>query len=214
VDNAGGVAQLIEIARVMSHPVPRPLRTLLFIATTGEEEGQLGAAYYVSHPSYPLAQTIANINLDFFEPWGRTRDVINYGPTGSTLDDILAAVARQEGRTITPDPTPEEDFWRRGDQYRFALAGVPSSFPAPGIHYVGRPEDYGLTKGKEYTDRDYHEVSDEVRPDWDWSGAAQEVGFLAEVGYRLASDSIPPVWKDSTMCPACRSRGAELVHAR
>jgi Peptidase family M28 len=213
VDNAGGVAQLIEVARTMSRP-PRPPRTLLFIATTAEEEAQLGAAYYVAHPSYPLAHTVANINLDFFEPWGRTRDVINYGPTGSTLDDILAAVARKGGRTVAADPTPEENFWQRGDQYRFALTGVPSVFPAPGIHYVGRTDAYGPMKGQEYTEHDYHQVSDEVRSDWDWSGAVQEVGFLAEVGFAVASDSAWPTWKDTTMCPACRERGAELVHGR
>jgi Zn-dependent M28 family amino/carboxypeptidase len=206
VDNAGGVAQLLEVARRMKQMRPGPGRTVLFIATTGEEEGQLGASYYVAHPSYPLAQTLANINLDFFLPWGRTRDVINYGPTGSTLDDIIAAAARAEGRAVTPDPTPEEGYWQRGDQYPFALAGVPSAFPAPGTHYVGRADDFGVTKNKEYTDRDYHQVSDEVRSDWDWAGAAQEVVFLTNVGNLVAADSVAPRWKDSTVCPACRDQ--------
>jgi hypothetical protein len=208
VDNAGGIAELLEIARMFRRITPRSPRTLVFIATTAEEEGQLGASYYVAHPTYPLSHTLADINLDFFEPWGRTRDVINYGPTGSTLDDVFGSVARAEGRSVTPDPTPEENFWQRGDQYRFALAGVPSIFPAPGIRYVGRSDSYGLEKAKDFTVHDYHQVSDEMRSDWDWSGAAQEVEFLTQLGYRIARESRHPIWKASTMCPSCRARRA------
>ncbi len=208
VDNAGGVAQLLEIARALMRSAPRPPRTIVFIATTAEEPGLLGASYYVAHPTYPLVHTLAEINLDFFLPWGRTRDVINYGPTGSTLDDVVAKVARSEGRSVTPDPTPEENFFQRADQYPFALAGVPSIFPAPGSRYVGRPEGYGAAKIKEYAEHDYHQVSDSIRSDWDWSGAAQEVAFLTRVGYLVATGSRYPTWKVSTSCPSCRARRA------
>ena len=167
VDNAGGVAQLLEIARALMQSAPRPPRTIVFIATTAEEVGLLGASYYVAHPTYPLTHTLADINLDFFAPWGRTRDVINYGPPNRVYARrCRSQAARSEGRSVTPDPTPEENFFQRADQYPFALAGVPSIFPAPGSRYVGRTEGYGAAKIKEYEEHDYHQVSDSIRSDW------------------------------------------------
>jgi hypothetical protein len=201
-DNAGGVAQMLEVARAFSRMSPRPKRTILFIATTGEEEGLLGAWYYVKHPAYPLDHTVADINLDFFTPWGRTQDVIDYGPGGTTLDDILEGTARAEGRTVTPDPTPQEHFFERSDQYPFAALGVPAMFPAPGVHYVGRPDGYGQRMDSLHPV--YHDVTDQVLPDWDLSGAAQEVEFLTRVGYAIAQDDGLPVWKPTTVCQLCR----------
>jgi Zn-dependent M28 family amino/carboxypeptidase len=138
-------------------------------------------------------------------PWGRTLDVINYGPTGTSLDSILAAVAETSGRAISPDPTPEERYFERSDQYPFAMAGVPAIFPAPGTRYVGRPDGYGSAKLEEYSKHDYHQASDEVRADWDLSGIAQEVRLLAQVGYEVAQWSGRPVWLPSTVCVACRA---------
>jgi Zn-dependent M28 family amino/carboxypeptidase len=206
VDNAGGVAQLIEIARAFTSAPARPRRTIYFIATTAEESGLLGASYYVGHPVVPMTQTVANINLDFFLPWGRTSDVIDYGPTGTTVDSVLAEVARGQGRSITPDPTPEEHYFQRGDQFPFAMAGVPAIFPAPGVHYVGKPDGYGKTKLDSYIQRDYHQVSDEVRSDWDYSGAVQDVILLARVGYNVAQTERRPTWNATTKCAACRER--------
>ncbi len=105
----------------------------------------------------------------------------------STLDDVLDAVAREQGRTVAPDAEPEKGFYYRSDHFEFAKQGVPALDPKAGIHYIGKPEDYGRRKRDEYTQNDYHKVSDEVKPDWDLSGAVEDLQLLFEVGYRVAA---------------------------
>lgn len=143
-DNAAGTAGVLELARAWRTLKPR--RTILFLWPTAEEKGLLGAKYYVEHPLYPLAQTVANINLDYFSNWrwGRTRDFSIGGLGNSTLDDLTAEAVGRQGRTLTGDTFPEQGFYFRSDHYEFARAGVPSLETAPGIDYRNRPTDYGI----------------------------------------------------------------------
>jgi Zn-dependent M28 family amino/carboxypeptidase len=197
-DNASGTAGLVEIAEAFARLVPPPRRSVLFLAVTAEEYGLLGAKYYAAHPLYPLERTLANINIDGLNQWGRTRDLVVIGLGSSTLDEILAEVARARGRTIRPDPEPEKGFFYRSDHFEFAKQGVPALFTDEGIEYVGKPEGYGLKKREEYTARDYHKPSDEMKPDWDLAGAAEDVRLLFEVGFRVAQGDRWPEWKPGT----------------
>jgi len=208
VDNASGTAAMLEIARQLKHISPAPKRTLLFIAVTAEEQGLLGSQYYAQNPLYPLDKTLADINTDADLPmWGRTKDVIVIGLGASDLDDYLRDAAAEQGRTLTPDAEPEKGFYYRSDHFNFAKVGVPALDTDAGIDYIGKPAGFGKQKKDEYTANDYHSPSDEVRPDWDLSGYAEEAKLLMAVGYRVANADKFPEWKPGNEFKAIREKG-------
>ena len=194
LDNATGTAGLLAIAQAYQKMRPAPRRSILFLATTAEEEGLLGARQYALRPLYPFSRTLANINLDGFFPFGRTKDVINNVPGYSTLDELLDEAAAAHGRIVKPDFLPSGGMLYRSDHYEFAKAGVPILFATSGFEAVGKPGGYALGKIIEYT-KHYHNVSDEVRPDWDFSGVAEDAQLLFMVGYRVAQADSRPEWK-------------------
>jgi Zn-dependent M28 family amino/carboxypeptidase len=198
VDNATGIGGLIELARAFGSLSQPPGRSILFLAVTAEEQGLLGSEYYAVTPIYPLASTLAVINMDSLNVHGRTNDVTIVGLGNSDLDDIAAEVAAGQGRVIKPDPTPEKGSYYRSDHFPFARQGVPALSAGAGIDYVGKPEDYGRKIKEEYTAHTYHQPSDEVQPDWDMSGAVQDLQFYGLVGYRVAQDGKYPEWKPGT----------------
>ena len=194
-DNASGVAMMLEIAGGFAALPTPPRRSVLFLAVTAEEKGLLGAKWYAEHPLYPLAKTLADINMDVVNLWGRTTDVTSVGQGLSTLDDLLAERARAHGRVVRPDPEPEKGTYYRSDHFEFAKLGVPALNAKGGIDFPGKPPGFGLKKRDEYTQKDYHKVTDEVKPDWDLSGAVEDARLLLEVGYRVAQGDRYPEWK-------------------
>jgi len=203
-DNASGTAGLLELAKAYTKLQLRPKRSILFLSVTAEEQGLLGAKYYAENPLYPLRSTLANINMDGLNTWGRTKDMVLIGLGNSTLDDIVMEVARQQGRTIQPDAEPEKGFYYRSDHFEFAKQGVPALDPEPGVDYIGKPEGYGLQKRREFTERDYHRVSDVIKPGWDLSGAVEDLQLLFQVGYRVAEGEQYPEWKPGSEFKAKR----------
>jgi Zn-dependent M28 family amino/carboxypeptidase len=204
LDNASGTAQMLAIARAFTKLPRAPKRSVLFLAVTAEEQGLLGARYYARNPLHPLEKTLANINIDGINQWGRTRDIVVIGLGNSTLDDLLARVAQEQGRTIAPDPEPEKGFFYRSDHFEFAKLGVPALYTDAGIEYLDKPVGYGRAKRDEYTANDYHKPSDEIKPDWDLSGAVDDARLLFEVGYRVAQGRSWPEWKPGTEFKALR----------
>ena len=200
-DNAAGTAGVLELGRAFRTLHPSPRRTLLFLWPTAEEKGLLGARYYVEHPLYPLRQTVANINLDYFSNWGwgRTHDFSIVGIGNSTLDDLTAEAVRRQGRVLTGDTAPEQGFYFRSDHYEFGRKGVPSIETSPGIDYVGKPAGFGVQKRSEYISKDYHHPSDVVKPDWDLRGAVEDLQILFEVGYEAAQQGGRPTWKSDAV---------------
>jgi len=196
-DNAAGTAGVLELARAFKSMQPSPRRTMLFLWPTAEEKGLLGARWYVEHPLYPLAQTVANINLDYFSNWGwgRTHDFSIVGIGNSTLDDVTEAAVKAQGRVVTGDTAPEQGFYFRSDHYEFARVGVPSIETTPGIDYVGKPADFGTRMRAEYIGHDYHQPSDVIKPGWDLSGAVEDLQVLLDVGFRVAQSDGRPAWK-------------------
>jgi Zn-dependent M28 family amino/carboxypeptidase len=193
-DNASGTAQMLEIAEAFAALPEKPARSILFLAVTAEEQGLLGAKYYAENPLYPLARTVANINMDGANQWGRTEDIVVIGRGNSTLDDVLAEAAAAQSRTLEPDPESEKGFFYRSDQFEFAKQGVPALYTDDGTRYVGKDPSYGRMKRDEYTGGDYHGVDDEVKPDWDMTGAADDAALLFEVGYRVSQRAAFPEW--------------------
>ncbi len=205
-DNASGTAALIEIARAYAQLKPEnaPKRTILFLSVTAEEQGLLGSEYYAEHPLYPVSRTAANINMDSMNVWGKTRDITEIGKGKSTLDEVVADVAEQQGRTVRSDPEPEKGSYYRSDHFSFAKVGIPAFDPDPGIDFVGKPAGWGIAKRQEYTANDYHKPSDVIKPDWDLSGAAQDCQLYFLVGLRVADAPKMPEWKPDAEFKAIR----------
>jgi Zn-dependent M28 family amino/carboxypeptidase len=206
VDNASGTACLLEWARVFANITPAPKRSILFLAVTAEEKGLLGAKYYAEHPLYPLTKTLANINKDGINQWGRTSDITVIGLGNSTLDDILGAAARTQGRTLRADAEPEKGYFYRSDHFEFAKQGVPALNTDAGVEYIGKPADYAKKTRDDYTTKDYHGVGDEVRNDWDLSGALEDLQLLLIVGWEVANGESWPEWRPGTEFKALREK--------
>jgi Zn-dependent M28 family amino/carboxypeptidase len=205
VDNASGCAGLLELAHAYAQLTPAPKRSILFLAVTAEEKGLLGSKYYAANPLYPLKNTLADLNMDSMNTWGRTRDLVVIGLGNSTLDDVAKRVAdEQGGRMLKPDPTPERGAFYRSDHFEFAKQGVPALNIDPGEDYIGKPAGFGAQKREEYTTNDYHKVSDEIKPGWDLSGEVEDMQLLFEVGRLVADAPTFPAWKPGTEFKARR----------
>jgi Zn-dependent M28 family amino/carboxypeptidase len=203
-DNASGCAELLELAKAYKALKTPPSRSILFLSVTAEEKGLVGSEYYATHPLYPLTKTAADINMDGINQWGRTSDYTVIGLGKSTLDDVLTAQLASEHRTVRPDPEPEKGFYYRSDHFEFAKQGVPALDIDAGIDFIGKPASYGMTKRNEYTEHDYHQPSDEVKPDWDLSGAVDDAQVLFRVGYVVAQQDALPQWKPGSEFKAKR----------
>jgi Zn-dependent M28 family amino/carboxypeptidase len=204
VDNASGVAGLLEMAQAFATQRPRPSRSVLFLAVTAEEKGLLGSKYYAAHPLHPLEKTLAVINMDGLNTFGRTHDVASIGLGNSTLHDVLIAEATAQKRVVTGDSEPEKGAFYRSDHFEFAKRGVPGLHFAGSLDYLGRPAGWGKLKSDEYTARDYHKPSDEIKPDWDLAGAIEDLQLYFRVGRDLCETHEWPRWNDGAEFKAVR----------
>ena len=195
LDNASGTAALLEIAEAFTKLATPPKRSILFLAVTAEEKGLLGAKYYAENPLYPLNKTLANINMDGVNQWGRTTDITMVGDDNSSLIDLLREAATAQRRTVNPDPESEKGLYYRSDHFEFAKQGVPALYTDSGAIYEGKDPAYSKQKRDEYTSKDYHKVSDEIKTDWDLTGAVDDAQLLTMIGYRVAQGDKYPEWK-------------------
>jgi Zn-dependent M28 family amino/carboxypeptidase len=208
LDNATGVAALLELAEAFVRAPRRPDRTVLFLAVTAEEQGLLGAKHYAEHPLYPLERTLANLNLDGANVAGRQRDIGVVGAGLNTLEDLLATAATSQDRVVRPEAEPEKGGYYRSDHFEFAKVGVPALYlDKTSDDILGRPPGYGKQRRDEYRDRDYHKVTDEVKPWWDLAGAVDDTRLLFLVGWEVAHTSRWPEWKPGAEFKARRDAG-------
>jgi Zn-dependent M28 family amino/carboxypeptidase len=194
-DDALGCASLIELGRAFTKLPAPPRRSILFLAVTAEEQGLLGSEYYTVSPIYPLAKTVADINLDSWNVHGRTKDLTLVGYGASDLDDYARDAAGEQGRVVHADAEPEKGFYYRSDHFNFAKQGVPALDPDSGIDYLGKPAGYGQQVRDEWTSERYHQPSDVVLPDWDLTGTREDLTVFFAVGYRVAQADKIPEWK-------------------
>lgn len=195
MDNASGVAGLLEIARSFTTSKSKPLRSILFMAVTAEEQGLLGSKYYAEHPLYPLNKTLADINMDSINVWGATRDVQIIGFGQNTLEDTYATLVKAHKRSVVVDSEPEKGRYFRSDQFSLAKQGVPSLYIKSGIDFPGKPAGWGQAKLDDYTQHDYHAPSDEIKADWNLAGAAEDMQLLYQLGMTVATADSWPSWK-------------------
>ena len=194
VDNADGIATMIEIGRAFAHG-PKPDRSVLFLAVTAEEKGLLGSEYYAANPLYPLAKTVANINMDALSPAGPAKNFTSSGDAASTLQDEMIAVGKAQGRYYSPDPRPEAGTFFRSDHFSFAKRGVPAISFGSGDDLVNGGTAAGEAFDKLYTAERYHQPADEYDPSWNLEGMAQDGQLMLDLGRKLANSTTWPEWK-------------------
>jgi Zn-dependent M28 family amino/carboxypeptidase len=194
-DNATGTAGLLLLAKAFKAMPTPPKRSILFLSVTAEEQGLLGSQYYSVTPLYPLNKTLANINMDEINKWGLTKDLTVIGLGASELDEYAEQAAKEQGRVLRPDPAPENGSYYRSDHFNFAKQGVPALNPGSGVDFVGKPAGWGLAQDQTYIDNDYHKPSDEIKPDWDLSGGAEDLKLYLTIGYRVAQAAKFPEWR-------------------
>jgi Zn-dependent M28 family amino/carboxypeptidase len=212
LDNATGTSALIELAEAFKMIEPPPSRSIIFLAVTAEEQGLLGSAYYATHPIYPLTKTVAAINMDALNIYGKMKDITVVGYGNSELDNYVEAAAAEQGRIVRPNPTPEKGSFYRSDHFSFAKQGVPALYTSTGIDHVEHGEEWTLAKKEKYTAENYHKPSDEFDPNWDLLGAIDDLRLLFRVGYKLSMESTFPNWKEGTEFKA--KRDADMEAAR
>jgi len=203
VDNASGVASLLAVARAAALSEPTK-RSRVFVAVTAEEQGLLGSEWYAMHPTFPAGRIAANLNVDSANVLGRTNDVGFVGYGRSSVDRIVEAVAKTQGRTVHGDPFPEKGSIYRSDQFSFAKIGVPGIFVNGGPSYVGRPAGWGEEQQELYVKLHYHQPSDEYSKDWDLEGAVEDARLLLLAGMRIANEAEMPGWNAGNEFEAAR----------
>ncbi|CAN5555234.1 M28 family metallopeptidase [soil metagenome] len=207
IDNASGIAAVLEIAEAFTKTRKRPLRSTVFLAVTAEEQGLLGSAYYSENPIFPLSRTVANINMDALKPFGKMKDLTVIGLGQSELDEYAKEAAAEQGRYITPDPNPGAGSFYRSDHFNFAKIGVPALYAKGGYDHVEKGIEFGEKVDKEYTAMHYHQPSDQYEPEnWDLSGMVQDVQLFFNIGRRLANETNFPEWKDGSEFKAIREK--------
>ena len=187
---------MLELAEAFAAVEP-PARTVVFVTLTAEESGLLGSGYYAEHPAVPLANTIANINVDSGNLEGATEDITGIGAERSEMLALLRTAAAAEDLTVTPDSEPNQGSFFRSDQLAFARGGVPAVFIETGSRYRGRPADYAETVSADYRANRYHQPADELRDDMPFAGIVQQTRVALRLGYRLANSTLRPQWNAS-----------------
>jgi Zn-dependent M28 family amino/carboxypeptidase len=200
VDNASGIAGMLAVATALKARIAsgRPLgRSVLFVATTGEEEGLLGSDFFAGHPTLPLRDVAAVVNLDSMNVQGRTKTIQVIGPGQTTMEDVLTDIAKTEGRTVVGDEHPGSGGYYRSDHFSFARRGVPAIYLRGGSEM----EDGGTQRGRELGEikaKHYHTVDDEFDETWSFEGTLQDVQTIAELVARVADAEAPPAWRPTS----------------
>jgi Zn-dependent M28 family amino/carboxypeptidase len=206
LDNGSGSATLMELGRAFGTMQPRPKRSVLFLSVTAEEQGLLGSEYYAEHPLYPLASTAAEINMDGMNMLGKTRDITIIGLGQSSLDAVVEAAARAQGRVVRSDPQPEMGHYYRSDHFSFAKVGVPALDLDSGIDYIGQPAGWGIKMRDDYTANDYHKPTDVMKPYWKTDGDVQDTELYMNVGVAVANAAKMPQWSAKSEFKAAREK--------
>jgi Zn-dependent M28 family amino/carboxypeptidase len=205
LDNASGTAGLLEIAKAFRTIEPGPKRTIVFLSVTAEEQGLWGSAYYADNPVYAKEKTVANINMDGINPYGKMKDVMVVGTGQSEMEDLLKEEARLLNRDVFPDDESEKGYYFRSDHFNFARIGIPALYLKTGSDFVGKGKEYGNQLKVTYTQKYYHQPSDEFDTTrMNFEGGVEDLKLLFQVGKRLAFSDTWPQWKQGSEFRAIR----------
>ncbi|CAN7384258.1 M28 family peptidase [Brevundimonas sp. LjRoot202] len=204
-DNASGTVGVVEMARQLSQ-APRPERSIVFAHMAAEEMGLMGAYGYAADPVYPLATTVADINIDMLPLSGPTKDIPIFGKGQNDLEDRLQALAEPLGRYVSDDHMPEQGFYYRSDHFPFARAGVPALMPWHGWDWVEGGREAGEAAWRAKFGADYHKTSDEWSPELNFTSAVENLTLLYHLGLDLANSEDWPGWKSTSEFAQVRAR--------
>ena len=197
IDNASGVAMLLEIAEAFAALPSPPERSVYFVTVSAEESGLLGSALFAANPPVPLRDVVANVNVDSGNLYGETDDIVGIGAERSEMLGLLREAARAEGMTVTMDPSPNQGLFFRSDQLAFARGGVPAVFINTGERFRGRPAGYAAQVRASYRGSRYHQPGDELTPDLSFGGILQQTRVAFRLGYGIADTDLRPQWRPS-----------------
>jgi Zn-dependent M28 family amino/carboxypeptidase len=204
LDNASGTAALLALAKAFKTD-EQPDRTVVFLSVTAEEQGLWGSAYYAKNPIYPKEKTVANINMDGVNPYGKMKDVSVIGVGQSEMEDLLDEELKKLGRYAAPEPNPVVGYYFRSDHFNFAKIGIPALYIGTGIDHVEKGKEYGKQLQEEYVAQYYHKPADAYDPKrWNLDGAVDDVQLLYQVGRNLANSTKWPGWKEGSEFKAIR----------
>ena len=207
VDNATGVAAILELAEAFRKAKTPPKRSILFLAVTLEESGLLGSKYYVAHPVIPLDKTVGVINLDALAPVGKAHDITVVGKGSSELEDVLKTVLDTQQRVAKGEENTAAGYYFRSDHFNFAKAGVPALYIDSGTDLLEGGQTAGDAAGKDYTDNRYHKPGDQYdAATWKLDGIVQDVETAYSVGETLANDGQWPNWNAGNPFKAARDK--------
>nr|MBP6597572.1 M20/M25/M40 family metallo-hydrolase [Arenimonas sp.] len=204
IDNATGVAGVLEIAEAFAVQATKPERSVVFLMVTLEESGLLGSKYYAANPVIPLKDTVAVINLDAMPVTGPTKDLVVIGLGNSELDDVLRPIAEAQGRVLVEEDGVEKGYFFRSDHFNFAKYGVPALYAKGGIDHVEKGAEYGKQVMGNYVTNLYHKPTDEFDPAWDLRGVVQDLDALHRVGRELAAGDAWPNYVEGNAFKAAR----------
>jgi len=193
-DNASGCAGTLEVAQALARASSKPVRSIYVMFTTAEEAGLLGAEYFAAHPVLPAKTWAADINTDSINLDGRAKDIVLLGAERSTLGRVASQLAADRGRVVGPDPEPGRGHFFRSDHFPLAKVGIPAVSLGDSVQFIGKDPAFAKRLVQEYVDKDYHQPSDEFRSNWDYSGAIDDMRFIAELGWRIANDRAMPAY--------------------
>jgi hypothetical protein len=192
-DNALGTSEMLAVAEAYSKASEKPKRSMVFLAVTGEEYGLHGSKFWAKDPTWDIKKVAANLNLDGVgtEVYGPVKTIVGYGSEHSTLSAVLADVAPIFAVNVIPDPMPDENIFRRSDQYSFVERGVPA------MKLLGAPAgdtELWIKRMKNWQRTDYHQPGDVILPTWVWEGPETIAEIVAIVGWRIAQSETMPSW--------------------
>lgn len=198
LDNASGTAALLALAKAFKES-GQTERSVVFLSVTAEEQGLWGSAYYAENPIFPKEKTVANINMDGINPYGKMKDVSLIGIGQSEMEDLLNEELVKLGRYSAPEPNPSAGYYFRSDHFNFAKIGIPALYIGTGIDHEEKGKEYGKELQENYTMQYYHKPADEYDPErWNLDGAVDDVQLLFNVGNRLSNSDFWPQWKDNS----------------
>ena len=194
-DNATGCAIVVEMARHWAGQKTQPKRSALFLATTAEESGLLGASYYARNPVVPLGKTALNLNFDMILPLGIPESVVVNGAERTTAWPTVQAVARRLNLEIEPDRQAHLGRYFRSDHFALARGGVPAFSVHAGERIKGRSADFVKKAHEDFISKVYHSPADEFREDWDFAGFPVLIRFAFDIAQETANTPSLPTWQ-------------------
>jgi hypothetical protein len=194
LDNGVAMAQALAVAGAITALPTPPRRSVMLLFVAAEEQGLLGSKYFARNPTFPPGRIAADINFELGNIWGRTTDVTIFGKGKSTLEDTLAGLAAEQGRSVAAEKTLRAGWFYRSDQFSFARIGVPAIWFKSGTEFVGRPPGWGEQAHTTWIDENYHRPSDEVEESWNYDGLVDDARLALRLGLAVANADEMPTW--------------------